>query len=413
MGLNASAYRPIASTLIRGIFLWATVCTLLFTAGLSMIAYWHVKQEFNAELSKIAATNVPLLAINLWDIERAAVQQQIDNIAIRPQIGCVKLTTITGQQFFSGDQNLLLHSTLQRFDIAAPNGGKGGVGTLEICENKGAFYRDLAGLIGFAAIGFISLTLVICSVCLYILKRELAQPLLQIAKYLNILTPQSLAVPIVLKRHAGHRKDEIDLMVEGFQVLQAEVTGHIVNLDAMVAQRTQELQKALTSIKHFSQLDALTQCLNRGAFDAHLEQEVERAQRYARPFSLVFADIDYFKRINDTYGHVVGDQVLRTIAACLREGIRTDVDWIARYGGEEFVIVMPETDLAGAVVSTERLRLGIAQRPMTQEDPTLRVTASFGVAQYVPGEAVQTLIERADAQLYCAKQAGRNRTFPT
>jgi len=410
--MSAPVYRPIAATLLRSIFWWAALCFMFFAVAQSIYSYGHVKQEFQDEVNTIVSTNIPLLSLNLWDIEPAVVRRQIDLIATRPQIGCVRLTVVTGQRFAGGDASLLGHANVQSFDIAPPSGTGNALGRLEVCENPAAFYRELSRTVGLAALGYLMLTLVICAVIVTILKRQLELPLNHIVEFLGELSPQKLSKPLGLGRPPRHHRDEIDLMVDGFLVLQQEVEKHIRTLDEQVQQRTNELQSALMDIQRISSVDSLTQCLNRRGFDAQIAQEIDRAQRYGRPLSVVFGDVDHFKRINDVYGHFVGDQVLQAVADCLRKGVRADVDWIARFGGEEFVIIMPETDERGAVVSTERMRLAIGNAQLLPDDAALQVTASFGVAQYAQGESVESLVKRADAQMYAAKQAGRNCTFP-
>ncbi|WP_341649297.1 GGDEF domain-containing protein [Thauera humireducens] len=123
----------------------------------------------------------------------------------------------------------------------------------------------------------------------------------------------------------------------------------------------------------------------------------------------MFADADHFKRINDTWGHNAGDEVLRAFSASLKAQVRDHIDWVVRYGGEEFVIVLPETTLDRARALAERIRVVVESEPLTIDDRPIRLTASFGVAQYAPGEALADWIDRADKWLYLAKEQGRNR----
>jgi two-component system cell cycle response regulator len=157
--------------------------------------------------------------------------------------------------------------------------------------------------------------------------------------------------------------------------------------------------------------DPLTDALNRRALTERLNAELERARRYDSMVTLLMIDIDHFKRINDTYGHLVGDDVLMALAALLQHEVRS-VDLVARYGGEEFVIVLPETREEGAVAFAERIRERIEAHPFSLDDgPTLTVTASIGVATFpAPRVAtVEDLLMRADQALYRAKAEGRNR----
>ena len=125
-------------------------------------------------------------------------------------------------------------------------------------------------------------------------------------------------------------------------------------------------------------------------------------------FAIALIDVDHFKRINDTLSHAVGDLVLRQVAATLQSRLRSG-DLLARYGGEEFVVVFRGATLDAAIGACERLRAGLTERDWSSIAPNLRVTASLGVAQWTAAEPASELLKRADAALYRAKQAGRNR----
>ena len=363
-------------------------------------------------MREIGETHVPLLSVGIWDIEPDAVRLQLERIAARREIGYVVLSVATGQVFSTGDRELTERYPARAFVIPQPGRPSVSVGKLEVYADPAAFYREVAYSVGVAVIGYGVLTLLICTLVVVLLKRELERPLHAIAEFVATLAPERLTTPLQLDRPKRLERDEIDLVVDGFRVLQDGIQGHITNLDQMVAQRTHELEAALASIRELSLLDPLTGCFNRRSFGERISREIERAVRYQRPLSVVFSDIDFFKVINDTYGHQVGDQVLQAFANCLRGGLRADIDWVARYGGEEFVIVLPETDERSAVTGAERLRRAIAASVPVPDYPSLKLTASFGVAQLVPGDTSDTLVNRADNLLYAAKEAGRNRTLP-
>lgn len=162
-------------------------------------------------------------------------------------------------------------------------------------------------------------------------------------------------------------------------------------------------------IKNKAQFDGLTTLYNREHFDERMADELLRHQRYAQPLSLLLLDLDHFKRINDTYGHQTGDQVLREMSKILRETVRA-TDYVARYGGEEFVILLPHTEESQAWVLAERLRLKIAKMRFRHEGRFFQATSSIGIATLRPGalNARQDLVEEADRALYLAKANGRN-----
>lgn len=156
--------------------------------------------------------------------------------------------------------------------------------------------------------------------------------------------------------------------------------------------------------------DGLTGIYNRRFLEVQLVEELERFTRYSRPFSVLMLDIDFFKRINDTYGHQCGDFVLRFVAEKLDSCTRKNIDFVARYGGEEFCFVLPETGLESALSVAERLREMIARQEITYRDLKIKLSVSVGVAAAVEGiRDTDTLLSKADEALYEAKMSGRNR----
>ncbi|MBA3659743.1 MAG: diguanylate cyclase [Gemmatimonadales bacterium] len=163
-------------------------------------------------------------------------------------------------------------------------------------------------------------------------------------------------------------------------------------------------------MRHLAETDALTGCFNRRALMEKLEQEMDRAARYATMLTGMMVDIDNFKPINDTYGHLVGDRVLKQLAALLKREQRS-VDVVARYGGEEFVVLLPETTAAESRNFAERILKRVASYEFGEADRPVRVTISIGIATY-PDERVsdgESLLNLADSHLYRAKNDGRNR----
>lgn len=157
-------------------------------------------------------------------------------------------------------------------------------------------------------------------------------------------------------------------------------------------------------------MDGLTELYNKRYFLESLERELARAKRYARALSLIMFDIDFFKKINDNFGHLAGDQILKDLGQLVKGRTRSE-EIVARYGGEEFAVLVPETDNVGAVALAEQLRTLVEAKNFAFEGEAIPVTISLGVASLTTQEwNVQAFIKASDEKLYSAKRTGRNRT---
>jgi diguanylate cyclase (GGDEF)-like protein len=156
--------------------------------------------------------------------------------------------------------------------------------------------------------------------------------------------------------------------------------------------------------------DPVTGINNRAALNATIDREVNLSHRHGYALSVIMLDLDHFKRINDKYGHLAGDTVLRTLAGRITDCTRGS-DMVFRYGGEEFTVVLSNTEIDGAALLAERIRKAIASIPIVIDDFEIPVTVSIGVSTLETGDTSATLINRADVALYDAKTAGRNRVM--
>jgi diguanylate cyclase len=180
------------------------------------------------------------------------------------------------------------------------------------------------------------------------------------------------------------------------------------SLRKMLYNRSSELKKAYTRIEELAELDELTGSFNRRCIMRMLDDAIARARRVKTPCSIALIDLDWFKRINDAFGHPTGDEVLRTFAITIFANIR-NIDRFGRYGGEEFLLVLPDTPDDEAVRMLDRLRAIIAELDWSAFSPGMRVTISAGIANLKPDETPETFLARADSALYAAKARGRNR----
>jgi len=154
--------------------------------------------------------------------------------------------------------------------------------------------------------------------------------------------------------------------------------------------------------------DSVTELPNRAAYDERIDIEYQRAKRYTTPLTLAIIDIDHFKRINDTYGHIAGDKTLKVLGQMLNRWLRK-TDFVARYGGEEFALLLPEQSIHNVKGVLDRLCNRISKLPFKFKQKDVRITVSIGAAGFRDNDTVESLFERADASLYRAKNSGRNR----
>lgn len=214
------------------------------------------------------------------------------------------------------------------------------------------------------------------------------------------------------------KNDEIGKLACAFNDMAQELCTLFHNLENKVNERTKQLEQmneqllqTKDSLERVSQTDFLTNLANRRFILEKVEAEIKRFRRTNKAFSVIMADIDYFKKVNDTYGHDGGDLVLKEVALLLSQEAR-ESDCVSRWGGEEFLLFLPETELAGAVQLAERIRQTVAQKEISYQDIVIKVTLSLGVAAYgKEQETVDEVIKKADLAVYRGKQAGRNRVM--
>jgi diguanylate cyclase (GGDEF)-like protein len=202
--------------------------------------------------------------------------------------------------------------------------------------------------------------------------------------------------------------------------MQKKIEAQNVQLVGEIEER-KRAEKALDGVnqqlERLASLDGLTEIPNRRQFDHYLQQEWKRATREKAPLSLILCDIDFFKNYNDAYGHVVGDKCLKQIAQAIRRGVKRSADLVARYGGEEFAVIMPNTEIEGAVKVAEAIKKEVASLkvPHAQSEVGKYVSLSMGVDSKVPGQLDESeaFINDVDQYLYQAKEAGRNLIIPS
>lgn len=185
-----------------------------------------------------------------------------------------------------------------------------------------------------------------------------------------------------------------------------ELNEQLASMQRDLSRSNRKLQESEAQLITMSLTDPLTGLANRRRLMEFLQNEMKRNNRYQEPFSIIMTDIDFFKKVNDGYGHDVGDEVLLAFSKLMQDGMRS-IDLVARLGGEEFIIVMPQTTLKDAIQKAERLRAETEQ--MYFDSMQRGVTASFGVAEFQNSSDVNILLKQVDEAVYASKHGGRNR----
>jgi diguanylate cyclase (GGDEF)-like protein len=247
----------------------------------------------------------------------------------------------------------------------------------------------------------------------YSMALHISNPIINLTKRAEELangnfTPKSIP--------AENRKDELALLEKTFNKMSEnlensynKLADYNTQLEQMVLSRTLELEEKNIELEKLSITDRLTQLYNRVKLEEVFIDQIQSSRRYSTPFSILLCDIDYFKRVNDTFGHIIGDKVLIEIANILQATIR-ETDIVGRWGGEEFLVICSGTDKENAMQLAERLRKAIELYPFVHNQ---QQTLSIGVSSFSSDDSDMSMLSRADSALYLAKNNGRNNTVFT
>lgn len=402
-----------------GIFIAFAV---LLTLILVVETLWTARDNLKNELAIYQRTFEKSLASALWSMDREKLESIAKGIVEIPDINGVRITDpLTGTVLVEsgvipGEAERKNHPLVHRFDVIHDEGyGKERVAAAEFYSSFAQLLRRTQGQIILIIILATLKTLAFWWIFLFVGQRLLGRPLTEITHaisssdsprrlQLSPATEQAIAnTELALLRQA------YDDIASRMLVAQRDLEQANADLDRRVQERTLELQDANHQLDMLAHTDYMTGLANRRQFIAVAEVEIARARRSARPLSLIVCDIDNFKQVNDTHGHLAGDKAITHVAQCLLDTVR-QVDVAGRFGGDEFVILLPDVGLDEAGVVAERLRESIADTPLILEDSTpVGITLSIGLAALADNDvSLDELFLRADAGLYAAKSSGRN-----
>lgn len=419
--MTNSLSRSLSWQLLTSILSVYFIITFLVTLVQMGTEYFHTRDTIADELSVFEKTFSPALTTALWELNSGQLKSIYQGIVDLPTISSVQIisaqgNTLVGDVITSHSTTALYH----RFPIYYQFSGETIYLAEVIFETRGELV--LARLeVGFkmilvsALIKSTALTLLF----LLVFRRQLANPLKSLKNAVSSIDLDSLSQLNRLDLQQKQVNELTELQSAFNQMLDRLEKERIVhysqleqvnaNLEQQVFERTQALQQANQRLEQLASSDSLTGLANRRHFVEQIQIAIHRAQREMTPLCLLMIDLDLFKNINDTYGHDVGDGVLKNFTQVAKKPLRA-TDLCARIGGEEFVILLPNTALESALQVAERVLQSVREQSIPIAQGTLTYSVSIGVSSLLPTEtSYEAILKRADKALYRAKLEGRNR----
>jgi len=425
---SSIAWRLLLGTLAAGL-----AFSLLSTLVRGWFAYVEGRTAFISELGQLREILQPALTKAIWEMDRDSVELDLQGSLRLSAIGRIAVTIrlagaepeVHSRQRAGWQYEPTLPVVRQALVFSPYAGSKEMLGELEIVANGEELQARMRREIGAIFVAQLLQSLLLAGVVMWLFNRSVTRHVRHVASHLGRLSPGSLTRKLHLLGKK-HRQDELDQLAAGVNELQDRLAAHLEqqtgyeremarhrdHLAELVSERTRELEFANRRLDELSRHDELTALANRRHFDECKEAEFRRARRSHQPLTLLICDIDYFKRFNDAYGHVAGDECLRAVAATIAACFQRAGDVAARVGGEEFAVLLPGATAAEAVERAEQMRRQVMALalPHRNSDVASVVTLSIGVAELDDSMAgFEALYRMADEALYRAKNSGRNR----
>ncbi|WP_425641999.1 diguanylate cyclase [Marinomonas gallaica] len=413
----------LSQKMMRVIFSIYLVVTLLITSVQFLSEYLKTQDAIVSELEQLEATVRGPISTSLWQYD----QKQLDELAS----GLIQMPIIEGVDIVDQNEQSILSKRfydpdaipVSVFDSTTQlswtlNGESIGLGSLKLYSSSDVvFERVWFGFALIATTAIIKMTILFW-LFIWAFDRFLAAPLKELMSQVDeVQLSQNLSKRIHLENNEGNELNQLQghmnrmlsaMSIDRQNLLEDEQAKRDW-LEVAVAKRTEDLQILNEKLKYLATRDSLTDVLNRGSFFEAAQQRLVLSQQKTSTASFILLDLDFFKRINDTYGHFIGDKVLIQFTQILQSFLK-ESDLLGRVGGEEFAIFLPDTKLDAAFQLADEIRQAVSKTTLEIEGKTVTYTVSLGVESSEPDDQlIDDLFKRADLKLYGAKDKGRDR----
>ncbi len=416
---------PLATRLIRKVFTLYFVIAMILSAIFVYQIWLEERQQLQNELKQLAHSYSMPLKRALWDLDETQIESVLEGIINNTVITGLVLQSEQGRME-KGQPQPYLHYMME---LVRKHEGKTTIlGYLAINSDPDILWQRISGAYTTLLVNAVIKLVVLWLILAWLVNKLIGDPLIQLTNGVKNIKPETISrdkekilqltreiVATQPDNELSHLAQSFETMVSSLASYQQHLDDLNKNLEKKVALRTQDLHKAKQQLEQqnlelqrISTTDALTGVPNRRKLLEILEYEFNQATRHHTPLSVIMVDIDFFKSVNDTYGHDVGDELLKAFSSISQQCMRKS-DTFGRWGGEEFLIINANSDAKSSRQLAEKLRQNVAEYTFPQVG---HKTASFGVAELTDrDDSIDTLLKRADEALYQAKENGRNQVF--